>query len=117
MNNVLGDLYSQIAKHDPDNPLVICPLCQTKYINVSDSIFMCTCDFKLDLKVANMFYFILYVQDPSITLNDLKYNLEFNVSEHSNSCFTNPSFTVLSNYGKDSLYLICEDCESFKLII
>ncbi|XP_043270693.1 uncharacterized protein Ripalpha [Venturia canescens] len=83
--------------------IVICPLCEKGCINESENELTCSsCNLRLPLKVR--------VEDFGKILRD-------RTNYHSSLCCGHPSFMLLPENNTLYLYLMCETCLTFVLII
>jgi hypothetical protein len=87
-------------------PAVLCPLCQRgRLFQGNNSIFCINGDFRID------------TQHDHINLQYLQNRLEEVCQDHSKSCAQVPGFVLQERFNIKALYLACQDCGTFQIVI
>ncbi|XP_044286393.1 RPA-interacting protein isoform X2 [Varanus komodoensis] len=84
--------------------LIICPVCQRSYLNVTSYLVVCQCG--------------LQIGTQGMTEDKLRSLLEDGVTEHGHHCDRNPEFAITNGVeGETSLLMSCLACDSWTVIL
>eukprot|EP00062_Callorhinchus_milii_P024650 gi/632984785/ref/XP_007909317.1/ PREDICTED: RPA-interacting protein [Callorhinchus milii] len=86
------------------NDRLICPVCNGNYMHVTNDCVSCTCG--------------MYIDTWNMTTQQLRAVLERGVTEHSNRCMCQPSFSVAdSTDTKPVLLMSCQACDFLSILL
>ncbi|ESO97271.1 hypothetical protein LOTGIDRAFT_231480 [Lottia gigantea] len=96
-------LCSAIEKLSTDE--VICPICQKSTLLLNKNIIFCSCGVRID------------TEQDCISLSNVKNQLEASIYQHSLACTTDPTFSIIADFGTQHLLMSCQVCDAMDIIV